>query len=56
MGQAKLFKRLRKEAEYKWIGIEMRKYLPTDAGHLLKNCSRVLYRQFKKEVRNGLRN
>lgn len=50
MGRAKLFKRLRKEAGYKWISIVQRKYEPLHQGWVLRLCSRVSYRNLKKAL------
>lgn len=50
MGQARLYKRLRKQAGYSWIGVAQRKYA-AGAFLVLANCSRVTYRNLKKALR-----
>lgn len=50
MGQAKLFKRLRKEAQYKWVPQGIRQYLNHGTGWLCTG-SRAVYRKLKAALK-----
>lgn len=51
MGQARLYKRLRKEAGVKFESISVRKYVKAAFLHLPHNCARAIYQRLKRAQR-----